>query len=199
MIRTFIAFLCLICSATFALGQNNYTIKPGDTLQIEVLEDPSLNRAALVLPDGTFSFPLVGVIRAGGQTVGMVQDSIITGLRPQFASTPNVFVAVAALAPPPERAAPAAPTPPPTIDVFVTGQVNSPGKIEATPGTTILQVIAQAGGLTSFAAAKRIELRRADQVYLYDYQRSGRSGTIASSTVLAPGDVVIVQERGLFE
>jgi len=199
MIRTFIAFLCLICSATFALGQSNYPIKPGDTLQIEVLEDTSLNRSALVLPDGTFSFPLVGVIRAGGQTVGMVQDSIITGLRPQFASTPNVFVAVAALAPPRERAAPAAPLPPPTVDVFITGQVNSPGKIAATPGTTLLQVIAQAGGLTSFAAAKRIELHRADQVYFYDYQRSGRTNTIAGSTVLAPGDVVIVQERGLFE
>jgi polysaccharide export outer membrane protein len=107
-----------------------------------------------------------------------------------------VFVSVAALREP-TIAGPAAPDP--TTEIYVTGEINTPGRLDATPGVTILQAIAQAGGLSRFAAGKRIQLRRADKTYLYNYFTNGGDKSIAGNTVLAPGDVIIVPQRRLFE
>ena len=93
----------------------------------------------------------------------------------------------------------------PTIDVYVTGEINNAGRYEVKPGTTILQFIAESGGLTPFAAASRIELHRTDyksgysHVYLFSYTGKGEGYRISPGTVLAPGDVVIVPARKLFE
>ena len=72
--------------ALFSLGapataQDGYSIKSGDVLEIEVLEDASLNRQVLVLPDGSFSFPLVGTMQAGGMTVEQVRAALVGGLQ----------------------------------------------------------------------------------------------------------------------
>ena len=152
-----LALACLILLAGAALAQTKYKLRSGDTLTIEVLEDASLNRTVLVLPGGSINFPLVGPVQAGGRTVDQVRQSLVAGLTANFANPPTVFVAVAGLA---ERkpAAPAAPAQPEeeeTISAFVTGEVNGPGKLELEPGTTILQVIAQAG-----LDALRAELER---------------------------------------
>ena len=98
-----------------------------------------------------------------------------------------------------------APAPDPTIDVYIMGEVAVPGKKEIDPGTTILQFLAESGGLTPFAAKSRIELHRTDsqsgttQVYFFSYDRRGKGERIASSTALIDGDVVVVPARKLFE
>ena len=183
-----------------AMAQDGYNIKSGDVLEIEVLEDPSLNRQVLVLPDGSFSFPLVGTMKAGGLSVEQVRLSLVDGLSSNFATPPSVFVYVRSVS----QVAPAAQAEEDAVSVYVMGEIVSPGKKEISAGTTILQFLAQAGGLGKFAADKRIELHRTDAktgettVYLYDY--TGKSdGRISSSTTLVSGDVVIVPERGLFE
>ena len=186
-----------------ALAQN-FRIRSGDTLRIEVLEDPSLNRSALVLPDGSIDFPLAGTVQAAGRTVEELRRELTSTLAGNFAAEPTVFVSVDQLAqaaeppPPPETDAP-------TIDVFVTGEVAAPGRKIVPPGTTILQIIAEAGGLTRFAAERRVQLRRTDpqtgrmRIYFYDYDATGRRPGIPGGTPLAPGDVIVVPERRLFE
>lgn len=198
-------FICGLCAAVMAVAifttgahaQSGYKIRSGDTLQIEVLEDASLNRSALVTPDGSVSFPLAGTVRASGRTVEQVGASLAAGLASNFAAQPNVFVSVAAVAE--SVAVAAAPVAPPTTEIYVTGEINTPGRLDATPGVTILQAIAQAGGLSRFAAGKRIQLRRADKVYIYNYFTNGGDKSIAGNTVLAPGDVILVPQRRLFE
>ena len=189
------ALMAVAIFATGAEAQSGYKIRSGDTLQIEVLEDSSLNRSALVTPDGSVSFPLAGTVRASGRTVDQVASSLAAGLASNFASPPNVFVSVAAV----REAVVGAPAAPPTTEIYVTGEITTPGRLDATPGVTILQAIAQAGGLTRFAAGKRIQLRRADKVYLYNYFANGGDKSIAGNTVLAPGDVIVVPQRRLFE
>ncbi|PWE32987.1 sugar transporter [Maritimibacter sp. 55A14] len=204
MIRFLLSFLMASVLATSAMAQSGYQIKPGDALQIEVLEDPNLNRRVLILPDGSFSFPLVGTVQAGGRSVDAVRAALTSGLAPNFATAPTVFVSVAALAPPPLTAFGTVATGP-TIDAYIMGEVGAPGKLLVTPGTTILQILAEAGGLTQFAASKRIELRRADpdtgvmKKYLFNYRGTGRGKSIKGSTELQPGDVVVVPQRRLFE
>jgi polysaccharide export outer membrane protein len=188
-------------TAPGANAQSVYKIRPGDTLNIEVLEDEGLNRNVLVLPDGTISFPLVGTVKARGRSVADLQRTLASGLASNFAVAPNVFVSVGSLVEPPDQTTPD----PVTIDTYVMGEIANPGKVEVEPGTTILQLLAQAGGLTRFAADKRIELRRTDPksrvvtTYLFSYSRHVKEPRISGSTVLAKGDVVVVPPRRLFE
>ncbi|MDQ2089665.1 polysaccharide biosynthesis/export family protein [Marimonas arenosa] len=193
----------VVTSAPSSTAQDGYRIRPGDTLRIEVLEDSALNRDALVLPDGTISFPLAGTLRASGRTVSDLQGAIATGLASNFAAAPNVFVSVNTLAErKPVRSRRAAP---PVVAAYVMGEIAKPGKLEVSPGTTILQLLAEAGGLTKFAAQKRIELRRTDPAtgavttYLFSYTGQSNKPRIPGSTVLQSGDVVVVPERRLFE
>ena len=201
MFRALITFLVAAVFATGAFAQGSYLIKPGDTLQVEVLEDPSMNRSVLVLPDGSISFPLVGSISASGQTVDAIGSMIASGLAPNFAATPTVYVSIGTLAP----AQTATVVTPQMQDYFIVGEVNTPGRIQAEPGMTILQLIAQAGGPTKFAAVKRIQLRRTDKrtgdvrTYRYNYLGRGGKRSIRGSTVLLSGDVVVVPQRRLFE
>ncbi len=173
-----------------------YQIQPGDVLTVEVLEDESLNRNVQVLPDGTINFPYSGAIRAAGRSAGQVQSALTSSLSPNFASTPTVFVTVQPL---PDRYAPSAQQEA-VIGVYAMGEIAKPGKMELTPGTTLLQALAQAGGFTKFAAVKRVELHRPDgrgssQVYIYNQRGRGLPGM----TVLQEGDVIVVPERRLFE
>lgn len=202
VIGPLIAFIVAMIVATGAWAQGSYQIQPGDALQVEVLEDPTLNRTVLVLPDGSINFPLAGSLRAAGQSTSGLSSSLASALSSNFNAPPTVFVSIASLAPPPLLQGGLAASGP-TIDVFIMGEVNIPGKHLATEGTTILQVLAQAGGLTNFAARKRIELRRADSktgvMNRFTYNYNGSGSGIQGNTVLKPGDVVVVPARRLFE
>ena len=201
MIRFLTAFLLLTGLAGLAAAQGSYRIQPGDTLQVEVLEDPNLNRNVLVLPDGSISFPLVGTVQAGGRSIDAVAKTLAAELAENFAVEPSVLVSVAALA----SEDPRLEDTPELMNVYILGEVNAPGRKEVLPGTTLLQFLAEAGGLTRFAAEKRLQLRRVDPdsrqetVYRFNYRSMGGQDSISGTTVLAPGDVIVVPERRLFE
>lgn len=185
-----------------ASAQNNYVIRSGDTLQIEVLEDPNLNRSVLVLPDGTFSFPMAGTMSAKGRSVEQVRQSLASVLTPSFATAPNVYVSVSSLV----QEKPLSRTSSRLMDVYALGEFSDPGRKEVKPGTTLLQFLAEGGGLGKFAAEKRIELHRTDRktgaitTYLFNYRTPGGGASrINGGTVLAPGDVVKIPQRRLFE
>lgn len=189
----FALMLAGVVSPAFAQG-SNYRIQPGDSLTVTVLEDDTLNRQVLVLPDGRISVPLAGTITAAGQTVDSVEKVIADRLASNFAVRPSVFVSVVAVD---ENAS--------DYRVYVLGQVANPGEIQVKPGTTLLQAIAMAGGLDRFAAGKRIQLRRADpatgqeRLFLFNYNAVENGGAVQSMITLREGDVIIVPERHLFE
>lgn len=177
----------------------DYRLRSGDVVQIEVLEDGNLNRSAIVLPDGQISVPMAGSVRAAGRSLAQVQADLSARLAPNFATPPTVYVTLSELA---ERPA-SAPAAPRTLDIFVLGAAGTPGRIEVAPGTTLLQAIAQAGGLSPFAAKKRVQLRRVDKsgnekIYAIDYDAIER-GLAGGSMKLVDGDVIVVPQRRLFE
>jgi len=192
-----IAACMTLVSANTALAQSGYGVRPGDILRVEVLEDPTLNRSVLVAPDGRIAIPLAGGIRASGRTVEAIQADLASRLAPNFATTPTVYVAVEKLRE--VRPASNAPVVAPTIDIFVMGEANKPGKVEVSPGTTVLQLFAQMGGFSKFAATKRIQLRRGDQTWAINYPAVEAGSSNIGATVLAEGDVIIIPQRKLFE
>lgn len=197
MAKRLILIVIAMFWAVSASAQVGYRVQPGDRLNIEVLEDASLSRQVLVLPDGSISFPLAGALRASGRTTSALEQSLASALAPNFASSPTVFVSVLAVS---ERETSAR-----TIDVYLMGEVANKGRAEVERGTTLLQMLAQAGGFTKFAATKRIQLRRTDPqtgtdvIYQFNYRAIEDGGRISGQTVLADGDVIVVPQRRLFE
>ena len=183
-------------------AQARYAIQPGDSLQIEVLEDASLSRTVLVLPDGTISFPYAGTLHVAGQSVEAVQAALTKAIAPNYAARPTVTVAIAALAPATPNADTAR-----SLTVYLMGEVAKPGRLDVPRGTTLLQAIAEAGGPTKFAADKRIELHRhnpqtgEDKTYTFSLstQKSPKPNPIPPTTELAKGDVIVIPTRRLFE
>jgi polysaccharide export outer membrane protein len=194
MRHALIAALALLVTAPMALAQAaGYRIQPGDQLAVTVLEDDTLNRQVLVLPDGRISVPLAGNVQAAGQSLETVERTIADRLASNFAVRPNVFVSVVAVTEEEE-----------TFPIYVLGRVGEPGVREVEIGTTLLQAIALAGGFDPFAATKRIQLRRTapggqEQLYVFNYNAVERGGAIQSMITLREGDVLLVPERRLFE
>lgn len=195
MRQILLAFLVALWTVPAAFAQSaGYRIQPGDTLAVTVLEDETLNRQVLVLPDGNISVPLAGSVSAAGRSVEAVESTLADRLASNFAVRPSVFVSVTGIT---EEDI--------VFPIYVLGQVNAPGVREIEPGTTLLQALALAGGLDRFAAAKRIQLRRRDsrtgeeRLFLFNYRAVERGGAILSMITMREGDTIIVPERRLFE
>ena len=204
----FLAMIAPVLALVLAAGlgtvlpaaAQDYQIKSGDVLRIEVLEDASLNRSVLVAPDGRIALPLAGSLPVAGQSVEQVRAALTAALAPNFAATPTVYVAIDSVA----LQTGGGPAVARTYDVYVIGQVNNPGKFTVVPGTTILQFLAEIGGFTDFAAVKRIQLRRADAsgketVYVLNYQAIVDGLPNAVNGTVAQGDVFVVPPTRLFE
>ena len=71
--RVLLSLLFFCGFLTSALAQVE-PLRPGDTLQISVWQDPKLDRTLVVGPDGMISYPLAGHIRAGGITAEALED-----------------------------------------------------------------------------------------------------------------------------
>ena len=200
LVLTALAALAMVLTSLPAAAQSEYRVRPGDTLVIEVLEDATLNRSVAVLPDGRFSFPFAGSVRAGGRTVSEIQTDLASAITSNFVAPPNVFVAVQ----PAERVPTASTALGDTIDVYFLGEVNNPGLQAVTPGTTLLQAVAISGGVSRFAAVKRIQLRRTNpstgvqNVTILNYKALA-NGAVTTDIELKDGDVILVPERRLFE
>lgn len=114
-----------------------YRINPGDELEIHVWGDERLQRDVLVLPDGTFAFPLVGQVNAAGRLPSEIERVLTVGLQPQYKGpVPQVTVSV-------KRAS--------GYQFSVVGKVRNPGTF--TPGryVNVLEALAIAGGPSEFA------------------------------------------------
>lgn len=199
----FATLVTLLALAGPGIAQEAYRIRSGDVLRIEVLEDTTLNRSVLVSPDGRINLPLAGSVQAGGNTVEAVQNALTAQLAPNFAAAPSVFVSIEQLA---ERtpAGPSVAAAAPVINIYVLGEVENPGKIEVSPGTTVLQLFAEVGGFAPFAATGRIQLRRVnasgtEQIYALNYDAIEAGTSPNGRTTLLEGDVIVVPQRRLFE
>jgi polysaccharide export outer membrane protein len=131
-----------------------YRINAGDELEVLVWGDERLQRDVLVLPDGTFAFPLVGQVAAAGHLPSEIERVITAGLQPQYKGpVPQVTVSVKK---------------PSGYQFSVIGKVRGPGTF--TPGRYVnaLEAIAIAGGPSEFAQTSNVKIIRkaGDQLFI---------------------------------
>ena len=183
------------------VGAEAQSLKPGDTISIQVFQDPKLDRQALIGPTGMISFPLIGEIQASGQTPSGLAALLRSRLQSQYRDPLDITVSLVALAPSTPSTAREAEQIGPRF--YVTGQVKTPGPQQIKTRITLLQGIALAGGLDIFAAKRRIQVRRQmggqESVFYFDYVAFEEGRDLTGNINLLPNDVIIVPERGLFE
>lgn len=174
------------------------TLKPGDSLNISVLQDPKLDRTVVVDPSGEIAFPLAGHIRARGLTPEALEKILISKLKDNYKDD-HLDVTVAIASSPKEI---------PEEDlkpkIFITGEVQRPGSYVVRQKTTLMQAIALAGGVGPFAAKRRIQVRRRmpggdETIFMFDYKAYEAGDDLEGNIALRAGDVIMVPERGLLE
>jgi polysaccharide export outer membrane protein len=145
-----------------------------------VWENDALTREVPVRPDGMISLPLLNDVRAAGLTPMELRAALAERLA-AFMPQPEVSVIVLEVRSP---------------KVSVLGEVARPGRYALTGRTTVLDLLAQAGGLSEFAARSRIVvLRRRGPAVVrlrFDYDKALADGA-AGNFDLEPGDIVMVR------
>jgi polysaccharide export outer membrane protein len=163
----------------------DYKIGPGDTLDISVYGEESLNRtgpmgALVVRPDGKISFPLVGDVQVGGLTTAQAKEALEQSIH-EYIPDAVASVGVQQLG---------------SLQYYVVGKVNKPGMYNVSKPLTVLQALAMAGGLTPFAQESKIVILRnsgKETVHIaFNYKKIKKGQNIEQNIVLERGDVVVV-------
>lgn len=163
--------------ASPADASTHYQIGPGDTLAVQVYGEPALSGTFPVGASGDLGFPLLGTVAVEGLTTSEVADRLLTKLSPAYLVRPNVSVWVSDW-----RSQP----------VQVLGAVGRPGTAFLRGPTTVLEVLAEAGGVTG-PGVDEVRITRAVGgevlVLAFDELVEGRA-----DVTLAAGDVVFVPQ-----
>jgi len=163
-----------------AVLYDGYRIGPEDTLLIAVWKNEALSRQVPVRPDGMISLPLLNDVMAAGKTPMQLRDDLVLRLS-EYMPQPEVSVIVQEIHSP---------------KVSILGEVVHPGRYDLKGRTTVLDLVALAGGLTEFASRSRILVVRdgGSQVkrIRFDYDKAMLDGK-QENFELRPGDIVLVR------
>ncbi len=158
------------------------TLREGDVLKITFPGSPSLNTVVTVRKDGIIQLPLVGEIKAAGETPDALDQKLIELYAPQL-TTKEVSVEVQAAAYP----------------IYVTGAVLRPGKIMTDHSMTALEAVMEAGGFNyTVADMKHVVVIRKEAGGTKNYilnLKAVMDGKTGTPFYLKPGDIIFVQEK----
>lgn len=159
---------------------SEYRIGEQDVLTITVWREAELSGTVMVRPDGKITLPLLNDVHAAGLTPDELKSSLTEKLGP-FVNSPQVTVAVREIN---------------SRKVFIIGQVGHEGSYRINSTTTVLQIIAEAGGLRDFANRKGIYVLRsqngAQQRLSFNYDQVIRGKDAKDNILLRPGDTIVV-------
>src|SRR5579872_350398 len=130
--RFFLALGLLIVSLTGAAAQ---TLKVGDQLNIQVMQDPKLDRTVVVDPSGRIAFPLAGHVRAAGQTPQALENLLKSKLKNDYKDEDLDITVALTNVERPDQDDDLKPK------VFVMGEVQRPGSYTVRRRTTLMQAI----------------------------------------------------------
>lgn len=168
-----------------AVPAGDYRIGPEDLLHIIVWKNDPMSRIVLVRPDGHISLPLLNDVKAAGLTPMQLRDTLVKSLA-EYMPSPEVSVIVNDIR---------------SFKVSVIGEVIRPGRYELRSATTALDVLAAAGGFSSFANRTKIVVLRPTSTTIgdasmkripFNYNRVISSGGEQENIYLQPGDIVLV-------
>ena len=156
---------------------------PGDIFQMEIVGESELPTKYQVAADGTVSFPYVGLIDVDGlepqQLAARLKRALI---EEDILVDPSVIVSVQEYR---------------SKRVAILGEVKKPGSFMLTPQMTLLQLVSQAGGLSTLAQVSRVNLTRTtgDDVVTVTINIQDIYEGRTRDIILQAGDKVFIHER----
>jgi polysaccharide biosynthesis/export protein len=156
----------------------DYRVGAEDELMISVWHEPEFSQAVVVRPDGMITLPLINEIKVAGLTTAEMQVLLTEKLK-SVVNDPQVTVIVKGVK---------------SRKVFLVGNVVKQGVYPLGGRKTVLEAIAEAGGLGPFAKTRSIYvLRKANGKetripFNYKKALSGKG----DNPELMPGDMVVV-------
>ena len=134
------------------LSVNEYKIGAKDLLEITVFNLPELSQTVRVSEDGSVTFSLLGKVEVAGLTAQELEKKLASLLDRQYTKNARVTVFIREFQ-----------------KVAIIGAVARPGMYELVGPTTLLQAIAQAGGLTAQAM---------NELFVYRHGKDGKQTRI---------------------
>ena len=180
-------------------GEAPFRVGPGDQLDIEVMGDLSTRATVTVGPDGKIYYYMLPGLDVWGLTLPEARARLGDELKKYIREKPVVSLTLRVVA---------------SQRVWVLGRVNSPGIYTLAGPTTLLDAVAQAGGLASstpfasLAASLRINspagntseaadlsrsfIIRQGRVLPVDFQQLLRDGALSQNVYLQPDDFIFL-------
>lgn len=162
----------------------DYVIGPNDVLSIKYWREETMSAEVAVRPDGKISLPLLNDVQAAGLTPDDLRMRIVEAAA-RFVESPVVSVNVREIK---------------SRKVFITGMVAKAGEYPLIAPTSVLQLIAIAGGLQEWADSENIMVLRPSQKnfrgdplsFRVNYKDLTRRRNLQQNIELKPGDTVVV-------
>lgn len=170
-----------------------YVIGAQDVLTITVWESPDLSGKFTVEADGSFTFPLIGRVKAGGLTLRQFEAELKKKLADGYFKNPQISVAVETYR---------------SQRIFIVGEVRNPGTYPLTGDMTLIEALARSGSNTPTASPEAIIVRapagkqpegptlpdqKADATNILRVNiRDLQSGALSQNVVLRDGDTIFV-------
>lgn len=133
-------FMLLVGLSTPAHAQNvtkpDYPLGAGDTIRVQVFQNPDLTLETRVSENGSISYPLIGSVSLGGLSLAAAEKKVADALQQGgFLKQPQVTIVLIQIR---------------GNQVAVLGQVNRPGRFPLeTVNTRLSDMLANAGGATA--------------------------------------------------
>ena len=166
----------------------NYLLKPSDLLEVQIFQEPDLNKQVRVEADGTIVLPLINRVKVGDLSILKAQQRIEELYNKDYLVNPQVNLLVLEYH---------------VRKVDILGQVNSPGPVEIPPDKvlTLVEAISRAGSFTRLAKRTSVQVTRIEKngkknvIELNADKMMGESES--ADFILQDGDTVFVPERFL--
>jgi len=159
----------------------DYVVGPDDALAVMFWREKDLSAEVVVRPDGMISLPLLNDIQAAGLSVEQLRQRVMEAAS-RYVQDPSATVVVKAIN---------------SRNAFITGMVAKPGPYPLTNATTVMQLIARAGGLLEYANESNITILRTDggqtRSFKFNYKEVAEGKKLQQNIQLKPGDTVIVR------
>lgn len=161
----------------------DYHIGAQDLLEISVLGVPDLSRTVRVNANGQISLPLIGAVRAGGETIPQLQTRIADALGKSYLQHPEVSVFVKDSV---------------SQRITMEGSFKKPGIYTISGKTTLLQASALAGGLDPLAKSDKVVVFRTvdgkKMAAVFDMDKISKGQ--APDPQVYGDDVIVVDQSG---
>jgi polysaccharide export outer membrane protein len=144
MVNRYLLIALLLLRAWPCAAQADYRVGAQDVLAITVFGENDLTGKYSVEQDGTFVFPLIGRVQAGGTTLRDIEGELKRKLADGYLRSPQVTVGIDTYR---------------GQRVLIMGEVRSPGEYQLTNDTTLLAALARAGSTTPTASRQALVLR----------------------------------------